>query len=212
MLEIWARKVTARFVSGMALVLGRLGLHANTLTLLGCVAQIAVGVLVAHGYLRPGGVLLVFGAGMDGIDGTLARQMGGATKFGAFLDSVIDRVSESAILLGLSWWHISRQTYSVAILGYLAIVGSVLVSYTRARAEAIGIECKVGLFTRCVRTLVLIVALVSGWTTIGLWVLAIGSLATAGHRIIHVYLQSRADVPVEEPRTSLRGVEPPSIN
>ncbi len=211
MLDRWARRVSAGFVSAIAAVLGRLGLQANTLTLLGCVAQMAVGVLLAYGYLREGGVLLVFGAGIDGIDGTLARQMGGATKFGAFLDSVLDRVSESAILLGLSWWHITQQAYTVAIVGCVALAGSLLVSYTRARAEGIGVQCKEGLFTRCVRTVVLVAALVSGWTSIGLWLLAIGALATAGHRIIHVYLVSRAESRVEEPRPALTGADHPTV-
>lgn len=208
MIESWARRASAKLVAGIAFVLGRLGLQANTVTILGCCMQIAVGVLLAYGHQRVGGVLLALGAGCDAIDGALARQMGGATKFGAFLDSVLDRVSESALLLGLGWWYMNQQDYLVAMLAFLAIVGSVTVSYARARAEGVGIECKVGFFTRLERMLLLIVVLLFGWTTIGLWILAVGTLLTSIHRIIHVYLQSRVEtrrVVAEERPAPVRG-------
>lgn len=208
-MEAWARRVSAGFLAGVAFVLGRLGIRADTLTILGCVIQVGVGVLLAHGYHQLGGVLLAFGAGFDALDGAVAREMGGPTKFGAFLDSVLDRVSESAILSGLAWWYMNQGLYLVAILAYLAIVGSVLVSYARARAEAVGVACKVGLFTRVERTILMVVVLVFGWMQIGLWILAVGSLATVVHRIIHVYLHSRGQaLSAEEQPAPLGGPKP----
>ena len=193
MLDAWARRVSARLVSGVAAVLGRLGLQANALTVLGCAIQIGVGVLLAYGHQRLGGVLLAFGAAFDAVDGTLARQMGTETKFGAFLDSVLDRISEAALFMGLGWWYMTNGIYTVAIMAFLAVVGSMLVSYARARAEAIGIECKVGFFTRVERMILMVVVLVFGWTPIGLWIMAIGTLLTSFHRILHVYVQTRRE-------------------
>ena len=193
MFDRWARRISAGLVSAIAAVLGRLGLNANTVTVLGCAIQVAVGVLLAYGYQPLGGALLALGAACDAIDGTLARMMGGATKFGAFLDSVLDRISEAALFLGLGWWYMTRGDYVVAMMAFLAIVGSILVSYARAKSEAIGVECKVGFFTRVERVVLLVVVLLFGWTPIGMWIMAIGTLLTAAHRILHVYLHTRRE-------------------
>ena len=210
-MEVWARKVSAKLIAGIAVVFGRLGIHANVLTVAGCAIQIGVGILLAYGFHRLGGFLLAFGATFDAVDGALARQMGGATKFGAFLDSVLDRVSESAILGGLAWWYMALGEPVLAMLCFLAIVGSVLVSYARARAEAVGVDCRVGFFTRVERTLLVIVVLIFGWTTIGVWILAVGSLLTVLHRVVHVYVHARGEalateeqpVPMEEPKPAV---------
>ncbi len=193
MLDAWARRVTAGMVGSVANGLGRVGLTANTLTVVGCVVQVAVGVLLAYGHQQLGGILLAFGAAFDAIDGTLARQMGGVTRFGSFLDSVLDRVSEAAIFMGLGWWYMTHGEYTVAAMAFLAVVGSILVSYARAKAEAIGVECKVGFFTRLERIILMVVVLVFGWTPIGLYIMAIGTLSTAVHRIVHVYVQTRRE-------------------
>ena len=191
----WLRKVTRWITVPVTSFLSRIGISANAVTILGCLLTVAVAALISQGHLRLGGVCLIVAAGLDGLDGTLARQTGGPTRFGAFLDSVLDRVSESAVLLGLAWWYMGQPGLTEEILVYIAIFGSLMVSYARARAEAIGVECKVGLFTRVERSVVLVACLILGLTPVGLWLLAIGTVLTALHRVVHVYLQTR-DAPL----------------
>ena len=191
----WLRKVFRGLMEPIAAVFVRLGFTANSITILGCLLNIAVAVVIATGRMRLGGILFIVTSAFDNVDGTLARLKGGPTKFGAYLDSVLDRVSESAVLLGLAWWYMGQPGHVEEILVYVAIVGSLLVSYTRARAEGLGIECKAGLFTRVERCVLLVAALVLGLVVPGLWILAIGTVFTATHRVVHVYLQVR-DTPL----------------
>ncbi len=187
----WLRKIGRGIVGPVARFFGRLGLSANVLTIIGCLLTIAVSVVIATGRLRLGGFCLIVAWTFDALDGTLARQMGNATKFGAFLDAVLDRVSDSSVLVGLAWWYMGQPGYIEELLAYIAIIGSMLVSYTRARAECIGVECKLGLFTRVERSLVIIAALILGLTSQALWILAIGTMLTAARRAVHVYLQTK---------------------
>ncbi len=187
----WLRGVTKKIIGPVARFLGRLGLSPNALTVLGCLLNIGVGVVIATGRLQLGGFLLIFASAFDAIDGTLARQMGQATKFGAFLDSVLDRVSESATLLGIAWWYMGQSARVEEMLAYVTIVGSLLVSYTRARAEGISVECKGGYFTRVERAIVLIAALILGLTPWALGLLAVGTVATTIWRIVYVYRASK---------------------
>ena len=195
MLTQWLRKVTRGITIPIAGFLGRIGVSPNTLTLLGCLLTIGVAVVISRGYLRLGGICLIVAAAFDGLDGTLARQTGRPTKFGAFLDSVLDRVSDSVVLLGLAWWYMTQPGLTEEILAYVATFGSLMVSYARARAEGIGVECKTGLFTRVERSVVLIAALILGLVPIALWLLAIGTVLTAIHRVVYVYLQTK-DAPL----------------
>ncbi len=183
----WLRKVFAGLMESIARFLGRLGIGANAITIIGCMLTTGVSVLIAMGRFRLGGILLIATSLLDNVDGTLARLNGKPTKFGAFLDSVLDRVSESVILLAIAWWYMGQAGLVEEILAYVSIVGSFLVSYARGRAETLGIECKVGLFTRVERCIVVIAALILGLTSQALWLLAIGTVLTALHRVIHVY-------------------------
>lgn len=187
----WLRKVFKNIVGPIARFLGRIGLSANGVTILGCLLTVAVSVVIATGRFRLGGLLLILTTAFDALDGALAREQGGSTKFGGFLDSVLDRITDSAILLGIAWWYMGQAGYVEELLAYVAIVGSMLVSYTRARAEAMDVECKVGLFTRVERTLVLIAALILGLVEPALWVLAIGTWLTTIHRMVYVYRQTK---------------------
>jgi CDP-diacylglycerol---glycerol-3-phosphate 3-phosphatidyltransferase len=185
----WLRKVTRWLIVPIASFLGRMGISANALTIIGCLLNVAVAMVIATGRLQLGGVCLIAAASFDGLDGTLARQMGKPTKFGAFLDSVLDRISESAIFLGLAWWYMGQGHTVETLLAYVAVVGSLMVSYTRARAEGIGTDCKVGLLTRVERSVLLIAALILGLAAPALWILAVGTLFTTLYRIVHVYRQ-----------------------
>jgi len=194
MLTEWLRRIFHRTLSVIGQILSRLGfLSPNLLTALGFLLSMGVGVLLAFGYLRWGGGLTVLAGACDGLDGALARAENRRSRFGAFFDSTLDRFSESAILLGLLIYYLNRGALLEPILIYTAIVGSLLVSYTRARAESLSIECKVGILTRLERFLVLVGGLLLNQVQLALWVLALGSHLTALQRIYHVWKQTRSE-------------------
>ena len=154
---------------------------------MGGLFNIGVGVLIALGHLRLGGALLIVAAGLDALDGAVARQAGKPTQFGAFFDSTLDRVSEVAIFGGLLWYYATLGQNVDALFSFVALSGSVMVSYTRARAEGLGIECKVGWFTRVERSILTIAALILGVMPYAQWLLAVGTWFTTAQRIWHVY-------------------------
>ncbi len=165
--------------------LARAGVSPNVLTLVGFLAMVGVGGVLALGYERLGAVLIVAVGLFDALDGALARSTGKVTDFGAFFDSTLDRFAEIAIYLGLLYLYRGQTT--AMILVYLAITGSLMVSYARARAEGLGLECKVGLFTRLERLATLVVGLALKQTVLALLVLAALSNLTAVQRIWHVW-------------------------
>lgn len=190
----WLRKVSKGIILPIARLTGRLGISPNMLTIVGCVLNLGISVLIGMGYLRLGGFLLLPAFAFDALDGAVAREMNRVTKFGAFFDSCLDRISESAVMLALAWWYMSHGIYLVTILAIVSIIGAMLVSYTRARAEAIGVDCKVGLFTRVERGLLVIAGLIAGLSSLMLWAMAIGSVATALQRVVYVYKKSRRTI------------------
>jgi CDP-diacylglycerol--glycerol-3-phosphate 3-phosphatidyltransferase len=187
MITQWVRKVTRWLVLPIAKFMGRLGVSPNLITVSGFLLNIGVAYVLARGDLRIGGVLVLAVAAFDGLDGTLARELKQSSRFGAFLDSVMDRFSESTVYGGLLALYIRQQNTELAILIYAAIVGSLLVSYARARAEGVGVECKVGLLTRVERVAVLVIGLLTEQMRIALWVLAILANLTAIQRVVHVW-------------------------
>ncbi len=188
MLSERARQMTRGLLSDVAGIIARTGLTPNMLTWLGLFLNGITAWVLSRGAFTAGGLLALVAGAFDALDGSLARATGRVSKFGAFLDSSLDRLSEAVLYLGLLWYFAGRPGGREEIaLTYLAIVGSLLVSYTRARAEGLGYECKVGLFTRLERVLVLALGLLSGWIRIALWILAIGSFFTAFHRMWHVW-------------------------
>ena len=187
----WLRKVFSGILGSIGKGFVRLGISADLLTFIGCLLNVGTAIIIAQGHLRWGGVALLCASGFDALDGTVARASGGATRFGAFWDSFLDRISESAVLLGLAWYYMGQPGTTEELLAYVAIVGSLLVSYARARAEALGIECKVGLLTRVERCGLMILGLLLRLTTPLLWILAIGAPLTAFHRAWHVYRQTK---------------------
>lgn len=122
-----------------ALALGRLGLTPNALTVVGSVLTASVGLIVANGWFAWGGLALWVFSATDTLDGALARATGRVTRFGAFLDSVCDRIAEAAIFFGLVWWYQQHGSWLGVTLAYTAVAGSLMVSYTRARAEGLGL-------------------------------------------------------------------------
>jgi len=181
------RKRFGGFVEPIARLIGRTGVSPNAVTVMGVVLNLGVAWVLAQGYMRIGGLLVPLVALFDALDGTLARVTGKRSRFGAFLDSTMDRFSEAILYLGLLFFYTRLGAGREILLIYAAIVGSLMVSYTRARAEALGLECKVGLLTRFERAVVLVIALFLDQVTIGLWVLAILANFTAFQRMYHVW-------------------------
>ena len=173
--------------------LARLGLTPNALTVIGLVLNLVVAVTIALGDTRLGGVLLLIASGFDMLDGAVARASGTVTKFGGFLDSTLDRYSEAVVYGGVLWYVLGTSDFRVgSLLVFAATVGSLLISYARARAEAAGFRASVGLLARPERVLVLAIGLLTGQLIAALWILAIGTQLTVLTRMGHVWRLSRA--------------------
>ncbi len=175
----WGRVI----VDPIARITGQTGISPNAVTFIGFLLTAVVASLLAGGYLQLAGILLIVAAFFDAIDGSMARQLQRTTPFGAFLDSTTDRFSEAVLFLGVLIHFQEKGAYTGVILTYIAIVGSLMVSYTRARAEGIGISIKGGLLTRFERIVVLIAGLLLNQLTITLWILAVLTNFTALQRI-----------------------------
>ena len=179
--------------------LARLGVTPNTLTLIGLLLSILTAVVIAQGYLVAGGLLVLFAGIFDMFDGAMARVCNTATTFGAFFDSTLDRYSESIILLGMLvyalqrpdlhdlFWPFAHEQFWMITVIYITVVGSLMVSYTKARAEGLGLECKTGLLARPERVVILALGLLSGASIWALALLAVFSQVTAIERIVHVW-------------------------
>jgi len=170
--------------------LNRLGLMPNTVTILGLVGNTIGAYFLATGHMTIGGLIILAMGPVDALDGTMARLRGEASEFGAFVDSVTDRYSELVIFGGLLFYFLQQGEVLYATLAYLAAAGSILVSYTRARAQALGHDTKVGLLTRMERYIVLAPLLVLNQPEIALWILAIFANITAVQRILDVRRQA----------------------
>lgn len=168
----------------------RLGLTPNMMTMLGLLGNSFGAYYLARGEMLTGGILVLLMTPIDALDGTMARLRGESSDFGAFVDSVTDRYSELIIYGGLLYHFLSLGDPLGGLLVFGAAVGSVLVSYVKARAEGLGYEAKVGLLTRVERYLVLAPALVFNQLLIGLWIIALFANITALQRIWYVRRQA----------------------
>lgn len=171
-------------------LLARLGIQPNLLSMIGLFAASAAGAVVAAGYISHGGWLFLVSGPFDALDGALARTGGLESRFGAFLDSFIDRYSEAVVLFGILCWATFHDRHVLVLLSFLTMIGSFMVSYARARAEGLSISCKVGLFTRLERFIVLTLTLITQQLFAGLIILALLTNFTALQRMFHVYRQS----------------------
>lgn len=161
MLTDFARKSARDLLNAIAVLFNRLGLTPNMLTIIGFALVCVIAVIIAMGYEALGAVLLIFGAGFDATDGALARLTNRVTKFGGFFDSTLDRYADGVLMLALVWRGLEYDNRWIIVLAVAALIGSFLVSYTRARAEGIGLQLKEGWFTRLERMIVLVLGLLS---------------------------------------------------
>jgi CDP-diacylglycerol--glycerol-3-phosphate 3-phosphatidyltransferase len=170
--------------------LNRLGLTPNTITMLGLVGSIVAGFFLAKGNMLWGGLIVLVMWPVDALDGTMARLRGEPTDFGGFVDSVTDRYSELVIYAGLLYYFLEQGDTLASMLVFAAASGSILVSYTRARAEALDFDAKIGALTRVERYLVLAPGLVFNFPLIAMWIIAILANFTALQRIWYVRRQA----------------------
>jgi CDP-diacylglycerol--glycerol-3-phosphate 3-phosphatidyltransferase len=146
--------------------------------------------LLSQGNMLVGGLLVLAMGPIDALDGTMARLRGEPTSFGAFVDSVVDRYSELVIFGGLLFFYTQQADWMTSAGVYLAAAGSVLVSYTRARGQALGMDTKVGILTRFERYAVLAPALILNFPLVGIWIIAVLANVTAIQRIHDVRKQA----------------------
>lgn len=176
-------------------VLAKWGVHPNCFTLTGVVITSMAAAALMMGHLRIGGVFILIGGLCDSIDGRLARSTGKASRFGALFDSAIDRYSEFVMFLGMVTYFMTLKDYSAAVVTFIALCGSIMVSYTRARAESLGFESSAGLMQRPERIVLLgFGALIHPLTfKLSIWLVAIFANTTAIQRIRQAAKQDRAD-------------------
>jgi CDP-diacylglycerol--glycerol-3-phosphate 3-phosphatidyltransferase len=187
----WARKNFKGVLDPLGQFFIKLGLHPNTMTLLGLAGHMLGAVLLARGHMTLGGVCILVSGPFDALDGTMARLLGQPTRFGAFVDSVTDRWSEMFVLLGLLIYYVQRGDSLMGVLVFLATMGSVMVSYTKSRAETLGFDCNVGVLTRLERYLVLAPALLFNLPWLGIGIVALLANVTALQRAFYVRVQAR---------------------
>ncbi|HYM15134.1 MAG TPA: CDP-alcohol phosphatidyltransferase family protein [Dehalococcoidia bacterium] len=189
-------KVSSRITDPIVSPLAALGVTPNMISAAGFGGNVAAGALAAGGHLLWAGAVMLLFSALDLLDGALARKTGTVTTFGAVFDSVLDRLSEAAVLGGLLFHYTQAGGHTAEIvLCYAAIVGSIMVSYVRARAEGVGLTLREGLFTRAERVIVLGGALVIGHGVVlwALWVLAVLSHLTAVQRVATVWRRTSGD-------------------
>jgi CDP-diacylglycerol--glycerol-3-phosphate 3-phosphatidyltransferase len=176
-------------------------LTPNAISTAGLIGNLAAAVLIWQGLYFLGGVAFIIGSVMDTLDGRYSRMSGKGTLFGAFLDSTLDRVEEGVVITAVAWYFADTGHAIPAAACVLTVLGSLMVSYTRARAEALGVECKVGIATRPVRVVILSIGLVfakgAGIFDVELLAPAIYAMAaltavTVVQRVLHVRRELRA--------------------
>lgn len=186
------RNLASRITDPIVGILSKSGITPNALTFINLALSIAASYVIATGHLVLGGVLVLVSGLFDLLDGALARFTKQTTKFGAILDSTVDRISEAAILCGLLIWCVPQEGASLKIvLIFVVLIGSFLVSYIRARAEGLGWQCQVGLFTRAERVIVLAIGLLINQIFIALCVLGVFIFITVVQRLVYLWKQGK---------------------
>ena len=165
-------------------------IHPNYLTLIGLAINIVAAVLFARGTFFWAGLVVMFAGIFDIVDGEVARRTKRVTKFGAFFDSVIDRYSDVVLLLGLVIWYAKLNSMFYVGLTGMVLIGSLMTSYTRARAESLIPQCKVGFLERPERIVLLVIGALANRMPAVLWVMAILSNWAVSQRIWYTWQES----------------------
>ena len=190
------KSASYRLTEPVMRLLVRMHITPNTLTWTGFSIALSAAVVIATGHIFIAGFIVLAGGFFDMLDGALARHTGRVTSLGALLDSTLDRVSEAVLLLGILIFYLflgGKPAVGI-LLVCLALIASMMVSYLRAKGEALGLECQVGLFTRPERVIALAIGLLASRVVdyaliIALAVIVVFSFATAGQRLLHLRRQ-----------------------
>ncbi len=192
------RKAAAYYLAHPVVhLLAKTSITPNTITWLGFLLSAGAAALIVTGHLLAAGLLVLVAGLFDLLDGALARRTNQVTHFGAVLDSTLDRLAEIVLLLGILILYVREQSAVGILLAGIALPSSLVVSYIRARAEVLGLDCAVGLFTRGERVIVLALGLLLNQIDyaliIALCIIVLFSLFTAGQRLLHVWHQTKPD-------------------
>jgi CDP-diacylglycerol---glycerol-3-phosphate 3-phosphatidyltransferase len=181
------RPLARHLAESPARLLAAAGVTPNALTIFGLLLNVFVAVVIAMGNPVVGGILVLLANGFDMLDGAVARVSGQGSRFGAFLDSTLDRYAEAVMYGGLMAWLLVVGDRPLLLASYLAIIGSIMVSYARARAEGLGIQGEVGWLPRPERIVLLALALIFHQYLLApvLWLLAILTNLTALQRVLY---------------------------
>jgi CDP-diacylglycerol--glycerol-3-phosphate 3-phosphatidyltransferase len=185
----YVRVLLDRAATPVATALLRCHVTPNQVSLAGVVLTLGTAALIVDGQLLLAGILYILAGSFDLLDGLLARLAKLTSRFGAFLDSTADRVSEGVVFAAIAYQFASQGQSVDAALAVLALLGSVLVSYTRARAEGLGLECKVGIMTRAERVLLIAFGLMLGLLPEAVYLLVALTAFSAMQRIVHAFRQ-----------------------
>jgi CDP-diacylglycerol--glycerol-3-phosphate 3-phosphatidyltransferase len=190
------RRQAGRLISDpLVPLISRLHLTPDIMTTIGLFVNLMAAVVIGFGHLLWGGIIFLLAGLFDLLDGALARYMQKTTRFGALFDSTVDRVTEGALFLsfifitGVGVWPYN-VTWQLVLI-FLALMGSFLTSYIRARAEGLNIDCTVGLFTRVERVIILALGLLLSQVFIALAIVVVLSFVTVTQRFAHVWRQAR---------------------
>ena len=183
-------RVRAAFIiDPIVSILARFRISPNLFTVVGMLAHFLIAWFIVQGQMVAAGVAILFVAPLDALDGALARKLGRKPGFGAFLDSTLDRLAEIILFGGFIFYFSQSENMLLVATVYIALTGSLMVSYARSRAEALDVSCKVGLLTRVERYAVLTFFLLLNRPAIALVVVAVLTYITVAQRIFHVWQQ-----------------------
>ncbi len=186
------RKNTKFFIDPIVTFMARYRFSPDTLTVLGMLFHFFFAWLIGQGEMQWAAIAMFFLVPLDAFDGALARKLGREKGgFGAFLDSTLDRFAEIILFGGFIFYYVRLENEMMLAIAYIAITGSIMVSYTRARAEALGLNAKIGVLSRVERYAVMMFFMVIKLPHVALIILAIFTYFTAFQRMYHVWKQTR---------------------
>jgi CDP-diacylglycerol--glycerol-3-phosphate 3-phosphatidyltransferase len=194
------RPAVGRIVGPLAAFLLRVGITPDMVTVAGVLGAVGASLgLIARGHFFSGGVVVTLFVLTDALDGTMARLRGPAGRWGAFLDSTLDRIADAAVFCALVIWYAGRGNDSVLLdVSLFCLVAGVVTSYAKARAEGLGMTCNVGIAERAERLILVLAGVILAGMGLDialpvlLWVLAVVSAITVGQRLVEVHRQAGA--------------------
>ena len=194
-LEKLRRRLVVPVTAPIVRLIARTGVGPNAITGIGFLITVVAAVFAAYGYLLASGAIVLLAGLFDTLDGALARETGRVTRFGGALDSILDRLSEGVVLIGITVFFLRTMLSPVipVLVASLTLVGSYMVSYIRARAEGLGLKCEVGISTRPERVIITALGLIFNQVVVALAIVAVTSYFTAGQRLLYVWQQTKGN-------------------